>query len=740
MVVKLLFVVPAILFALAASLAADETKQPAGDESLITKWPIESDADDEFTGNRFIPFAKPPQLGDGPFSIAAWVNPEDLAGGAPAYGRGIARSTRNGKIGDWVISVMPGGHVRFDNWRNDGTDTNGGHITLKPCVDTGMWSLVVATWDGKTSHIYVNGREFKFRNVSTDSGWGTGHDIGRGWTGAEYYWLGRIGEFTAFRRTLNPSEIAATFTSNLRSRNPQLTFEVKPAGDAELSKAIDREILTRLNEVGIVAAAPTDDAEFLRRVTLDLAGRIPTVAETEAFLAEDAPDKRRQRIDALLSGREMPDYWAQVLSSWLMPEGGRRNVAFVDYLRRGLRKNRPWDQLAREMLLARPIGQNDRAAGRFLTLRQSAIKDRTIGRDIGRALLGVNLRCAQCHDHPDVPEWTRERFFGLSAFFSRSFIHQYKRGNQQLKALGETATGELQYTAVGGKLTIARPMFLDGRLLDEPVIAPPYTPLKPDKASPPTAPPFSRRQAFADMAINAGSPWFKRAFVNRMWRELMGRGLVEPVDMMHEGNPATHPKLLDLLADDFAGNGFNVRRLIGSILHSEAYARSSRWTGENTPAETLYAVSVLKPMNADQLALSLPLAAGHFDDRISSRLRHGMSRVRPLPPSRELLAAFDASPGRFEPTSEQALMLLNGDLLQKQFGSDSRLVRQLAVIENDDELVRRIWLSILSRRPTDAEKNRATGYFASRNKAARAAICQELAWALLTSTEFRFNH
>ena len=209
---------------------------------------------------------------------------------------------------------------------------------------------------------------------------------------------------------------------------------------------------------------------------------------------------------------------------------------------------------------------------------------------------------------------------------------------------------------------------------------------------------------------------------------------------MHAENPPTHPAILDLLADDSADHGFDLKRLIGNIMHSDAYARTSRRTNDPTADETLYAAAVLRPMNADQLSLSLPLAVGHFDARMPDRLTHGLTRVRPLPPSPELLAAFDAAGESFEPTAEQALFLLNGEQLQVRFGSGSPLVQRLTEMSDDTEAIRLVYLAALSRLPSDVESRTAGEYLRVRGEASRSEACQELVWALLTSTEFRFNH
>jgi hypothetical protein len=541
-----------------------------------------------------------------------------------------------------------------------------------------------------------------------------------------------------YSRALPEAEIKKVLRSN-----PHATVRkaVPSAGDPKVSAAIDREILARLRQHNLPPAPAADDAEFHRRRLLDLAGRIPTPAETEAFLADKSADKRDRLVDGLLAGREMPIAWSQILSGWLMPKEAWRDPLFVNYLRSGLAKNKSWDQFAREMLVARPSGPSDLVASYFLTYRLASLKDRTIARDVGRAFFGVNLRCAQCHDHPQVPEWTRERFFGLSAFFARSYEYPYTDAqNQRIVALAEMITGELEYAGPDGSKNVARLMFLDGSLIAE-LPADRNAKGAPPRNGPPPVPPFSRREALARVALDPKSPYFKRASVNRVWQRLLGRALAEPVDMMYDGNPATHPQLLDLLADDFAGHSFDLRRLVAVIMKSQTYSRSSRWPGNGTlPNETLYAVAVLKPLDADQMGLALPLATGYYDAQLTGAHKRTVAQVRSATAWKEIVAEFEGQSDDFEPTATQALFLLNSDYVQTHLLAKSNLARTLNGLSDDAALARKAYLSILSRLPSQDETALVVRYLGDRGPKARAEACRELVWALISGAEFRFNH
>jgi hypothetical protein len=210
--------------------------------------------------------------------------------------------------------------------------------------------------------------------------------------------------------------------------------------------------------------------------------------------------------------------------------------------------------------------------------------------------------------------------------------------------------------------------------------------------------------------------------------------------MMHDANPASHPELLDLLADDFAGHGFDLRRLIAVIVQSETYARSSRWPGDgDLPDERLYAVAVLKPLDADQLALSLALATGYYDEQLNGPPKRTMAQLRGASSWKEVLAEFDSQSDAFEPTTAQALFLTNSDFVQTQFLAKSRLVKALVAVADDKELARRVYRSVLSRAPTAEETAQVSRYLKDRGQA-RGEACRELVWALVSGAEFRFNH
>jgi hypothetical protein len=525
-----------------------------------------------------------------------------------------------------------------------------------------------------------------------------------------------------------------------------------------VSTMIDGEIGTALSAKNLVPAPRAEDADLVRRIYLDVLGRIPTAAETQQYLADARPDKHHRLIDELLAHEEMPAYWRTVLDEWLNGDSTGRDFGrdgFLDYLEDALRTNKPWNRIAREMLAPDLKDENQRQAAYFLAMRvrggdnDAKIDSMTSG--VASVFFGVQLQCAKCHDHPFVDQWKQDHYYGLAAFLGRT--QEARLDNTPI--VKERAEGDVKFITTKQEEKTARLMFLDSRVFDEP--PPPadrgkwYT--RADGGLPET-PYFSRRTMLADYALTADSPFFKRAIVNRMWKQLMGRGLVEPVDQMHEANPASHPALLARLADDFAVNGFDLRRLMAGILHSDAYLRSTRWTSQGErPKDSDYATAVMKPLTAEQFATSISLATGHYDQLRAKFEREKQSRkIDVVTPAiarawygrerdvQEFASRFRAGGESFEANSGQALFLSYNNLMQKQLNpSPGNLVERLTKQVNNEQAVRDAFLSVLSRVPSSDELHRSIEFLAGDNQQ-RSARCRELVWALLCSSEFRFNH
>jgi hypothetical protein len=337
-----------------------------------------------------------------------------------------------------------------------------------------------------------------------------------------------------------------------------------------LHERIDQ--LVEASAIGPVA--PTcSDADFVRRIYLDLTGVIPTPEETRAFLADQSADKRAKLIDALLASPAFNRHMAMTLDVMLIerrPDKTALLKPWLEYLLTSLSANKPLDQLYREMLAA--DGSDAlRPAARF-TLNREA-EPNLMTRDIGRLAFGMDLQCAQCHDHPLIDDYYQADYYGLFAFVQRTSLFNDAKKKEML--LGEKADGEASFKSVftGNAADGVRPQLPKGAVLYvEPTFAKgeEYTsvPAKDVRG----IPKFSRRAALAGMI--AESIEFRRNLANRLWAHMFGRGIVHPVDFHHADNPPAHPELLTLLATELKAGGFNLRTMLRELALTRAYQRS----------------------------------------------------------------------------------------------------------------------------------------------------------------------
>jgi hypothetical protein len=560
---------------------------------------------------------------------------------------------------------------------------------------------------------------------------------------------------------------------SLRNARPLvvLWFVIVSANQAHaeqpLHERIDAAIESRLDGA---PAGPASDAEFLRRAWLDLAGRIPPADESREFLADPADDKRQRLIDRLLDSPQHVRRMATFLDIMLMQRREDKHVPSAEwerYLFEAVSENKPYDALVTEILSADSADEQTRAAARFYLDREVAPD--LLTRDIGRLLLGRDMQCAQCHDHPLVDGYKQDHYYGLFAFVSRSYLFTDRK--QKKSFVAEKADGDVTFKSVfePAKGTMnTRPHIIDAALLQEPTFAKgqEYY-VAPGKDVMPV-PKYSRRQQLA-AAITA-SPDFSRNMANRLWAMMLGRGLVDPVDMHHADNPPSHPELLELLAEEFRAMKFDMKKMLHEMALSRTYQRTSEIPESMSEADAdaaRFAVAPLKPLTAEQLAWSLMEASGQVTplrDAEQARLA-GDARLSEIlaadAPRQQLgqalveqqvfeklnknatpfVSIYGSAPGEneagFESSVQQALFVSNGPVLKGWIakGLAPRLARQEDVKQLADEL----YLSTLSRLPEEDERLAVAEYLI-RQGSSRAAAIEEMAWALLASTEFSFNH
>jgi hypothetical protein len=513
-------------------------------------------------------------------------------------------------------------------------------------------------------------------------------------------------------------------------------------GQSPLSSEINRLIAAKSE---IPPAPRASDEEFHRRIFLDLAGRIPSVDETRAFLADDAADKRERLIDRLLASDDHVRRIQQMLHVMLMERLGDHEE-WQKFLQTSLAANKPWDRLAGELLHPNADDEAIRGAAFWYTKRlenygQNPVDMPALVRDVGRLFLGIDVQCAQCHDHLFVDDYKQEDYYGLLAFVGQATIRtDVKFPAVALKPLDKKVEFMSVFVkearSVGPKLPGLEEVAIP-TLAEEEKFAQP-----PDRSTNfPGVARFNTLEILSQQLPQRENKHFARNMANRLWWMLLGRGLVQPLDLHHSDNPASHPELLDLLSNEFAAHEFDLRWLLREIARSETYQRSSRCDDEAAlaAAEQLYRVGLEKPLSSEQMLASI---------------RQALSSDKPLTiaaaekPWSDWQARFDkalANPPRepeieHAPTVKGALFLLNDSEILKWLQPDGdNLTARLLRADDADALAEELYLAILSRHPTAEERGDVSQHLAARSDNRARAIVQ-LAWALLASNEFCLNH
>lgn len=347
------------------------------------------------------------------------------------------------------------------------------------------------------------------------------------------------------------------------------------AAQAQDAPTLHERIDALIEAAAVGPVAPTcSDADFVRRAYLDLTGVIPTAEETRTFLADGSPDKRRQLIDSLLASSAFNRHLTLTLDVMLLerqPDKTNLVKPWLAYLLTSISANKPLDQLYREILAADGADEALRPAARF-TLGRDA-EPNLMTRDIGRLAFGMDLQCAQCHDHPLIDDYYQADYYGLFAFVQRTSLFTDAKKKQTF--LAEKADGEANYKSVftGDAADGVRPRLPKGAVLYvEPTFAKGEEYVSAPAKDVRAVPKFSRRQALADMI--PASNEFRRNVANRLWALMFGRGIVHPVDFHHPDNPPAHPELLTMLAEELKASGFNLRTLVRELALTRAYQRS----------------------------------------------------------------------------------------------------------------------------------------------------------------------
>lgn len=490
---------------------------------------------------------------------------------------------------------------------------------------------------------------------------------------------------------------------------------------------------------------PADDAEFLRRVYLDLAGTIPDIETAKKFLADRTADRRSRLIDDLLGRPSYAERMATVFHVHLMERLGD-HPDWIKYLREAFAANRPWDEMARDMLQGRPPERWGGAAF-FLSKRlenygQNPVDYPGLVRDIGRMFLGRDLRCAQCHDHLFVKEYKQADFQGLFQFVQNAYLADGAKLLVGEKPLEQ----KVSFISVFGKTRQETGPRVPGRKeLSLPKLNKTELYVQPPEPRK-KVPGVLRFSPLAELSREVPqSPDFARNIVNRVWWLMLGRGLVHPLDLHHAENPPSHPELLDLLAREFIAHKYDLRWLIGEIARTQAYQRSSELPeGVSKLQPELFLTAIEKRMSAEQLLASMLEATG-MREEVTTASKSG-GKTTPLEQARQRFVKAFAGQSRepeeeFVPSLKGALYLLNDPSFLGWFEPrPGNLIGRLDKMTNEEAIVTELYLAILTRQPTSEERTEMQAVLRGKSGKARQQVMTRLAWALITSTEFTINH
>ena len=529
--------------------------------------------------------------------------------------------------------------------------------------------------------------------------------------------------------TLNCAKVAVTPTRQVSSS----------------TKHLDRHINAVLKKENIQPSKVSEDTEFLRRVHLDLTGKIPTPEEVLNFLKDGSPNKRQKKIDQLLGSEPYIEYWTRLWVNWLIGrrgDGDDRRIGLTTWVQGALTKNIPYNQFVQELIAA--DGElKDNGAGNYIMRYERS--PAVLTSHSSRLFLGLPMQCAECHDHK-TEVWSQKDYYGIAAFFNgieseqKGYIQTVDMIGNEKRMDNFLITNEPRRAMWVERMdTEVSPRFLGG------------TEYKGSLTK--------RREALAQWMTDKSNPYFSRAIVNRVWKHFMGRAFVEPIDGFGEENLPTNPELLDWLAEDLIIHDYDLQHLMRTILNSETYQRTSETNKSNKDDEYYYSHAYVKPLSAEQFFYSLLQATGfeRFQQiKMEGSKKQGgedrMGMLRNLEERKrehleKFLFLFDNGEMEeieaFNGTVPQALMMINGNMVNNSASHQERGSFVNYVLEKwraPADRLEYIYLNVLSRLPTAKETTYFQRYMERSLYRNKDFAYEDLYWVLLNSAEFSLNH
>ena len=486
---------------------------------------------------------------------------------------------------------------------------------------------------------------------------------------------------------------------------------------------VDGFVNAKLDKMRMLPSGICDDATFLRRVCIDIAGTLPTPEEVKIFTASKEPGKRAAKIEELLQRKEFVDIWALKWSELLQVrtdnnnQGGYKSVlGYYNWIRERLEKNVPVNEIARELLVA--DGSNfENPAATYYQLETDPLK---LAEDTAQAFFGTRIQCAQCHNHP-FDRWTMADYRGFVAFFTQ--VGRKNGEDPREKIVFNTGNGDSKHPVTGA---VVPPKFLGEDAPDT-------------KGK-------DRRQVLADWVASPKNPFFPRHIANLVWAQYMGRGIVEPVDDARLSNPPSNPELMDALAAKLVEYNYDLRRIVRDVCNSATYQRTTRVNESNELDDRNFAHATIRRMRAEVMLDCITQATETKDKHRGLPLGARAVEIADGKTSNYFLTTFGradreliCSREQVGPTLSQALHLLNGDTVETKINGGGVVQRLVKEEKPPREIATELYLRCFSRVPTDSELSRLEQHWNSTG-ADKPKIFTDIFWALLNAKEFMFNH
>ncbi|GDX96390.1 S-layer protein [Planctomycetia bacterium] len=509
-----------------------------------------------------------------------------------------------------------------------------------------------------------------------------------------------------------------------------------PAFPAE-SNFVDRLAFAKLKAMNIAPSERCDDPAFLRRLMIDVAGRLPTIDEAATFLADTSPDKRDQLIDRVLDSGDyattFADKWVVLLRSSRESAGRTATSTMHQWLRQAFQDNMPYDQFVREILTATgapgespAVGwwrsQASLVNGDFANNAAERVKD--AAEDSAILFLGQRLACAKCHQHP-FDRWSQADYHGYAAFFTQVGLKK-PAGNSLARIVHRRGEARLAHPSTGEQLG---PRPLGGAELLV------------------TADEDPRVRLAAWMTADT-NPFFAKAIVNRMWAHFFGRGFVDPEDDLRETNPPSNPQLLDALAADFVRSGYDLKHLVRTICRSTTYQLSSTPNDSNRDDTRNFSSHQPRRLKAEILLDAVDTVCGSttaFRDQPAAARALELADNLSGTPFLEAFgrqrgaAACECGRNSASPNLGQSLQLINSDEVLRKVGAGGGRAKRLADSKGRPvgDRIEEVFLAAYARRPTGAEADKVRGYL--ERKELSVGAFEDLLWAVINSKEFLFT-